>query len=311
MELRELTYFVAIAEECSFTRGAARVGVVQSAASAAVSRLEREFAHELFSRNGRSIELTHAGQVLLTRARTVLADARLVREDMQLLSGELMGTVTLGTVLTTGDLDLAAALTDFHRRHPRVAVCVRLSAGPESDHARRVLDGTFDLALLPMVEQYPAGVAVVQVAWMQLALVCRQDDPLAHAHGVRYRDIVERTFVDFPAHWGNRAIVEGLFHSENLERTVGIEVVDANIAVKLVQGGVGLAFLPDSVLADHPGLARVDLVTPPRRRRVGLAVANDRPTPETVKALHHVLVAQRSGDTVVATNGRPPVEDLP
>lgn len=293
MELRELTYFVAVAEERSFTRGAARVGVVQSAASAAVSRLEREFAHELFRRSGRSVELTRAGQVLLARARALLADARLMREDMQLLSGGLVGTVTLGTVLTTGDLDLAAVLTDFHRRHPRVAVRVRLSAGPESDHARAVLDGTFDLALLPMVEYYPAGVSVELVASMQLALVCPRDDPLAHARGVKYRDIVERTFVDFPAHWGNRAIVEGLFHAEDLERTVSVEVVDVHTAVRLVQGGVGLAFLPDSVLEDHPGLARVDLAPAPPRRRVGVAIATDRPPTEAVKALRHALIAHR------------------
>lgn len=293
MELRELAYFVAVAEERSFTRGAARVGIVQSAASAAVSRLEREFGHELFVRNGRSVELSYAGQVLLTRARGVLAEARLVREDLSLLRGGLVGAVTLGTVLSTGDLDLAAVLTDFHRRHPRVAVRVRLSAGPESEHARRVLDGTFDLALLPMVEQRPAGVAIEQVASMQLALVCRRDDPLAEAREVRYHDIVQRTFIDFPAHWGNRTIVDGLFHAEDLERTVAVEVIAVDTAVRLVQGGVGLAFLPDSVLADHPGLARVHLTRSPPRRRVGLAVATDRPAPEAVKALHRALTAER------------------
>src|SRR6201996_1923736 len=73
MELHQLEYFVAVAEELSFTRGARRAHVVQSAVSAAITRLERELNAPLFERSRRRVALTDAGAVLLPEARGTLA----------------------------------------------------------------------------------------------------------------------------------------------------------------------------------------------------------------------------------------------
>ena len=113
MELRDLGYFVAVAEERSFTRGAQRSGIVQSAASAAVQRLERELGQRLLGRGTRSVELTDAGRLVRDRARTLLGDAHAVRDDLDAPAGGLRGTVTLGTVLSTVELDLVVILTSF------------------------------------------------------------------------------------------------------------------------------------------------------------------------------------------------------
>jgi len=201
VELRDLEYFLAVAEERSFTRGAQRALIVQSAASAAVHRLERELGHRLLDRGTRGVELTDAGRLVLGRARTLREQARAVRDDLDALAGGLRGSVTLGTVLSTGELDLPAILTGFHRLHPGISVRLRLSAGPENQHLQRLLAGEFDLSLVPQPDRPPAGVTITPVAQIRLVLLCRRDDPLARARDVRYRDIATCDYVDFPALW--------------------------------------------------------------------------------------------------------------
>lgn len=290
MELRDLEYLVAVAEERSFTRGAQRAGIVQSAASAAVRRLERELGQRLLSRGTRSVELTEAGRLVLDRARTLLGQARAVRDDLDALAGGLRGTVTLGTVLSTGELDLVGILTGFHRRHAGISVRLRLSAGPEDQHLQRLLDGEFDLSLVPLPDRPPAGVTITPVAQMRLVLVCPRTDALARARDVRYRDIAGRDFVDFPSEWGNRAMVDGLFQADGVTRTVAFDVVDVDTALALIRGGLGIGFLPEHATDNQPDLAAVDLHQPPPRRRLGLAAPADRPLNAAITALRRAIV---------------------
>lgn len=290
MELRDLEYFLAVAQERSFTRGALRAGIVQSAASAAVHRLERELGQRLLDRGTRGVELTDAGRLVLGRARTMLALARAVRDDLDALAGGLRGSVTLGTVLSTGELDLPAILTVFHHLHAGISVRLRLSAGPENEHVQRLLDGEFDMSLVPEPDQPPAGVTITPVAQIRLVLVCRGDDALARDRDVRYRDIARRDYVDFPSQWGNRAMVDGLFQSDNITRHVAFEVVDVDSAIAMIRGGLGIGFLPDHVTDSRPDLVAVDLRQPPPRRRLVLAAPADRPLSAATTALRQAII---------------------
>jgi len=290
VELRDLGYFLAVAEERSFTLGAHRAGIVQSAASAAVHRLEHQLGQRLLDRGTRGVELTDAGRLVLDRARTLLAQARAIRDDLDELAGGVRGTVTLGTVLSTGELDMVAILTRFHRRHPRISVRLRLSAGPENQHLQRLLNGEFDLSLVPQPDQPPAGVTITPVAQMRLALICRRDDALAHSRDVRYHDIATSDFIDFPSPWGNRALVDGLFQAEGITREVAFEVVDVDSAIALIRGGLGIGFLPDHVTDSQPDLVAVDLRQPPPRRRLGLAAPADRPISAATTALRRAII---------------------
>ncbi len=290
VELRDLEYFLAVAEERSFTRGAQRSGIVQSAASAAVQRLERELGQRLLGRGTRSVELTDAGRLVLDRARTLLAQARAVRDDLDALAGGLRGTVTLGTVLSTGELDLVAILTSFHHLHPGISVRLRLSAGPENQHLQRLLDGEFDLSLVPQPDQPPPGVTITPVALMRLVLVCRRDDALAQARDVRYHEIAARDFIDFPSEWGNRALIDGLFQADGVTRAVAFEVVDVDTALALIRGSLGIGFLPDHVTDNQPDLLAVDLHQPPPQRRLGLAAPADRPLSAATTALRRAII---------------------
>ncbi|MFS7877907.1 LysR substrate-binding domain-containing protein [Streptomyces asiaticus] len=297
VELRQLAYFVAVAEERSFTRGAQREHVVQSAASAAVARLEQEFQTALFDRSHRTLELTTAGRTLLARARILLAEAQRARDDMGRLTGGLSGTVTLGTVLSTGSFDLIGALGTFQVEHPDVVVRLRHSTGPLAGHATALREGRFDLMLLPVPPHGPAvlgpDLIIDDVSRIRLGLACRTDDPLAGAHGVTYADLADRRFIDFPTGWGDRTIVDSLFGTAGVQRTVALEVVDTTTALTMVRRRLGLAFVAEETIAAQPGLTQVDLADPPPLHGLGLAASRNHPPSEAGRALRRTLLAAR------------------
>src|SRR4029453_14210216 len=121
MELRQLSYFVAVADEGHFTRAAARVSVAQPAVSAQIRRLESELGEVLFHRDRRGVRLTAAGEALLPHARAALVAAQRGRDTIASMRGLLRGALWVGVVRPV-DHRLVEALGDFHRTHPTTAI---------------------------------------------------------------------------------------------------------------------------------------------------------------------------------------------
>src|SRR3979490_507345 len=104
VELRHLEHFVAVAEERSFTRAAARIHLVQSALSVSIRSLERELGSRLFKRTTHPAELTDAGGALLVEARRTLAAAEAARDAVAAVHGGVRGTVRVGIMNSLASL---------------------------------------------------------------------------------------------------------------------------------------------------------------------------------------------------------------
>ncbi|GAB2775366.1 LysR family transcriptional regulator [Amycolatopsis magusensis] len=158
MELRQLRYFVTVAEEGGFGRAAERLHIVQSAVSQQIGRLERELGVRLFDRS-RQARLTDGGERLLPEARAVLAAAERTRAVAAAVAEGTGGLVRLGTVHGPGDRifralgELAAVAPELRVRLKRLAPLDRLAAvrSGELDAALvRALPATRDLELHPL-----------------------------------------------------------------------------------------------------------------------------------------------------------------
>ena len=183
MEMRQLEYFVAVADELSFSRGAARVHVVQSAVSTAIAKLERELGIDLFDRSKLRITLTPAGATFLAEARATLNQARRARESVIEFHGQLSGTVNIGTLHSTGLIDLPAVLGRFHQAHPLVSMRLRQSTSGSAGHLAAVADGSLELALVTLPDKPPRGVTTQVLTGEPLLFLCRPDHRLAdHKH---------------------------------------------------------------------------------------------------------------------------------
>src|SRR5947199_10277402 len=121
MELRQLGYLVAVAEEANFTRAAERIHVAQPAVSAQIQRLEREVGQRLLDRSRRTVRLTAAGEAVLPHAKAALAAVADMQVAVEELTQLVRGTVRLGTV-TSHSVDVPSLLADFHADHPNVEI---------------------------------------------------------------------------------------------------------------------------------------------------------------------------------------------
>ncbi|GAA3309129.1 hypothetical protein GCM10020295_72920 [Streptomyces cinereospinus] len=146
MELRQLEYLVAVAEEQNFTRAAERVHISQSGISAQIRQLERELGAELFDRSTRTVTLTVAGKAALEHARTALAAAGAVGQAVGEVTDLIRGRLTVGMVIGCTLTPLFDALAAFHKAHPGVQISLL------EDSSDRLADGVrtgaVDLALI-------------------------------------------------------------------------------------------------------------------------------------------------------------------
>jgi len=152
VELRQLRYFVAVAEELHFGRAAERLHIVQPTVSQQVRRLERELGLDLFDRTTRTVTLTAAGSAFLTHARTILRAERSAVEAMAALRAEQETTLRLGTNVGLGTrLDaLLGALAD---RAPQLTV--ELVSAPPAARLQQVRDAELDAALIRGADDGP------------------------------------------------------------------------------------------------------------------------------------------------------------
>ncbi|UTX54464.1 LysR family transcriptional regulator [Leucobacter aridicollis] len=286
MELQQMRYVVAVAEERNFTRAAERCRVVQSALSHQVKALERELGVRLFARTSRRVELTAAGEAFLPHARASLESAERAIADAASAAGEVRGTLTIGLIPTVTALDAPAALAEFHRSHPAVQIALR--GGGSNEFVAAIAAGRMDIAVLGLPDDSPPkGVAHRELVRERFVAVVGEQHPLAGRGRVSLADIAEETFVDFPVSTPGRAQSDLAFEAAGVRREVAFEVMDMGIIVELIRHGLVVALLAPALVADMAGIATVELTDGPGRVEY-LAWSEFNPSPAALAFLRTV-----------------------
>jgi DNA-binding transcriptional LysR family regulator len=282
MELRQLEYLVAVAEEASFTRAANRVHVTQPGVSAQVRRLERELGQQLLDRSGRAVRTTAAGDAVLPFARAALAAVEGARSAVDELAGLVRGRATVGTVVGCGAIGLPEVLAAFHRRHPGVEIA--LTEGGSDLLLAGLLEGELDLGLIGLAGPPGAGVEVQVVVDERLVAGVTADDLLRAAAGVTVEDLADRTLISLPTGTGVRGALDIACAAAGVTPRIAFESGDLGVVADLAAQGLGVAILPESVGGMHPELRGVP-VEPPVRSCLALAWRAGGPTSAAGRAL--------------------------
>jgi DNA-binding transcriptional LysR family regulator len=282
MELRQLEYLVAVAEEANFTRAAERIHVAQPAVSAQIQRLERELGQPLLDRSRRVVRLTAAGEAVLPYAKAALAAVNRMQVAVDDITDLVRGTVTIGTV-ASHSVDIPRLLADFHADHPNVEIT--LGTDSSDNLIQNVRTGALDAAIVSVgPDEVPEGLEVEVVTDEAIqAAVCRTD-PLAKRTKIRLADLRDRTLIALPVGAGIRHQFDKACANAGLTPRIAFEASTPLALADLAERGLGVAIVPASVPRGRDGLHPLTIV-PEIRGRLVLAWRSGGPMSPAARVL--------------------------
>lgn len=245
MDLRHLTYFIAVAEEENIGRAARRLRISQPPLTRQIHQLEDELGTVLFIRTPRGVELTEAGRLLFEQARNIHSLVEQTVEQTQRAGQGRLGRLDVG-IFGSAIMDVIPNLLHaYHRRYPDVKVVLHTMTKAEQIEAlrqRRISVG-FNRMLGPLDD-----IEIRQVTTEGLLLAVHADHPLAIQETIRFTELKDHPIVLFPS--GSRPNfidrVIGFCQESGFEPQISQEVGDAITGLALVAGGFGICMVPES-----------------------------------------------------------------
>jgi DNA-binding transcriptional LysR family regulator len=274
LDLRDLSYFLAVVEAGSVTRAAARVHAAQPTLSHALARLEQALGERLLERKARSpLRLTDAGEVVARRAREALSTITGLRDELTALRGGVSGALRVAAIQSLSVTLLPAVLAQLAREEPAIRPSVRTLAAESI--ARAVASGRADVGLLAGAPHAALRGLDVRLLFREpLVALVRRSDALARHKRIRLARLAERELVLVPDGTFLSDIVHDAFERAGIEPRVRLTLASAEALRETVRAGLGITILPAGYAA------------PADRELVALPITH--PTPE-----REVLLVQR------------------
>ncbi|MBF8377666.1 LysR family transcriptional regulator [Alicyclobacillus mali] len=249
-ELRQLEYFVAVAEELHFGRAAKRLGLTQPPLSQQIQKLEDEIGVTLFDRTNRRVQLTHAGRALLAEARKVLADAQTAVKAARDAAAGRVGRLSVAFVGSATYGWLPEVIRAYQERHPDVELVLREMPTPAQMEA--LTAGEVDVGVVRLPAQHP-DLHIRLVERDDCVAVVPSEHSLAARSSLFLVELAEEPFVLV-----SRAIWPGLYdgfitlaRALGFEPRVRLEVTEVQTAVGLVAAGLGVSIVPSATERVH------------------------------------------------------------
>jgi DNA-binding transcriptional LysR family regulator len=273
LELRQLRYFIAVAEEMHFGRAAKKLHMTQPPLSQAIIALEAQLGTPLFLRSTRQTELTHAGTILLPEARKLVAQAALLPQLAQRAALGELGQIRLAFISVADYSILPNVLRNFRHAHPQVSFDLLEST---TDKQWQLLENReIDAGIL--VPPLPRGLSkhlhycAIHHENLVLAL------PTQHAQRSNAGQL--KTYRDLPLIIFPRKIAPALhdailtcFHQQGITPVIAQEAIQMQTIIALVSANLGMALVPQSLAQlQRPGVHYQELEHPSAQLEVGVA----------------------------------------
>ena len=283
IELRQLRYFIAVAEESHFGRAAMRLHMTQPPLSQTIQSLEAALGTPLFIRTKRSVTLTPAGAALLPEARRILQQAGALPDLARRAASGQSGLLSLSFVSTADYSVLPPLLREFRERYPQVQIDLREAT--TDVQLEDLMQGRIDAGLLipPLSDKAKVELNYMTVLLEPLVLAAPLElKTLRGKSPVALKAVADMPLIIFPRRIApafHDAIL-GCFRSAGLTPRIGQEAIQMQTIVGLVSAGMGIALVPESVSnLKRPGVEYRTLADKAPLVETGLAWRRDNDSP--------------------------------
>lgn len=286
MDLKQLEYFVRVAELGSFTRASIELNVAQPALSRQVRLLEVELHQSLLTRNGRGATPTEAGKLLLEHGRGILHQVAVAREELGTVRGSLAGRVSIGLPPSLSRLITVPLTREFRRQLPHAQLTLTEGFSLLMYEGLRV--GHLDIAVLYNPDRSP-DLETSTLHEEELVLISAREkrrEPIA------VKDVAALPLIVPSRPNAFRMLIESAMTKVGCKPRIVLEVDGLNAILSLVKEGLGHAVLPRYTLSnfDNPEPFAVRSIhSPPIMSQLVLVWSSRRPTTETQKKALEVI----------------------
>ncbi len=241
MEMRQLNYFIALAEETSVSRAAVKLSVAQPAISRQIRMLEEELGVALFHRTGRGMKLTSAGRFFESRLRTILSDLQELEHDVRQQKGLIEGKVVLGLPPTESHILVPRLLRSLRQSHPGIEL--RIVEAFSGDVSELLTTGHIDVALFykaPRTRHYIADELLHESLYLLQSSEARkpEEEPISVAELANYPLVLPSR------RHGLRALLDQVSAEADVKLVVDYEVDSLLPLIRMVEDGGIATILP-------------------------------------------------------------------
>lgn len=246
MDVRQLRYFVTVAENLSFRRAAEQLHIAQPALSRQIQQFEEHLGARLFERDKRSVSLTAAGRAVLEHGRGVLSQVQGLPAIAQRAALGQSGRIRVGFISLVAYEFLPALVREFRRRLPQVDV--RMHEFPVMQQYEPLMQDQFDVVILrPLVPDSRISLQVIDRARFVVALP--RHHALCQREKLSVADLAHEEFISLPRATGPsfQAQILGFCRAAGFCPAVLREVGDSQAMMGMVGAGMGVAIVPEPV----------------------------------------------------------------
>jgi LysR family hydrogen peroxide-inducible transcriptional activator len=267
MEIHQLRYFVAVANEGSFSRAAAKVRVAQPSLSQQIRKLEAEVGQPLFDRLPRSVVLTEAGRCFIEYARQILASIGDARRCVDELKGKVAGKVAVGAIPTIAPFVLPELVVTFQKHYPDVTL--EIVEDVTDAITRRIEAGELDVALASTCRPSPTLQRDSLGTEPLLALV-PEEHPLAKKDLVEFDDLKSQRFLLLHEMHCLSQQVNHLLESRRLRPEIALAGSQLSTIANMVAASIGVSIVPQMMMRHHatPGCVSLPFGPPVPEREL-------------------------------------------
>ncbi len=243
--LRQIEVFLAIARWENVSRAAEQLAMSQSAASGALSELERQFDVRLFDRVGKRLQLNEFGRALRPRAEALLEQAHAMEQALR--QQHALGALQLGATLSIGNYLAVGMVARFMRENPGARVALQVANTAEI--ARRVANFELDLGLIEGELQHPE---LLVSPWMEdeLVVFCAPGNPLAQAPTLSDDELLAARWIVRESGSGTRQAFDRAMHGLIPQLDIALELQHTEAIKRAVEADLGLGCLSRITLCD-------------------------------------------------------------